>query len=244
VRARPGLGAPGLRSRIVGAVLITAAAALAVAAVTVLGPIENSLRNAAKGTLQADLHGATQPFAAIDYAKLPTSHDARADLLKVQQQLGQRIGAIDAVLGYPDARGQGQFLLSPTAEGSRIESDRLGDVPAAFRTGRAQYTFGSIDGAEYTRAALPFKQGGLRYVLAVRKPIDTIPRAAATVRNAFLTAALVALALTLIIGIPLSARIVRRLRRLRQAALQLAQEGPTAPAVELPVDRARDGPSR
>jgi signal transduction histidine kinase len=50
-------------------------------------------------------------------------------------------------------------------------------------------------------------------------------------------AALVALALTLIIGIPLSARIVRRLRRLRQAALELAREGP---AVEVPIDRARD----
>ena len=104
-------------------------------------------------------------------------------------------------------------------------------------TGRARYTFGSIDGTEYARAAFPLKSGGLRYVLAVRKPIDTIPRAASAVRTAFLTAALVALALTLIIGIPLSARIVRRLRLLRQAALRLAQEGP---AVEVPVDRARD----
>ena len=111
------------------------------------------------------------------------------------------------------------------------------DAQAAFRTGRRQYTFGSIDGSEYARAAIPFKQSGLTYVLAVRKPIDTIPRAASTVRTAFLTAALVALALTVIIGIPLSARIVRRLRRLRQAALRLAQEGP---AVEVPVDPARD----
>ena len=111
------------------------------------------------------------------------------------------------------------------------------DAQAAFRTGRRQYTFGSIDSAEYARAAIPFKSGGLRYVLAVRKPIDTIPRAASTVRTAFLTAALVALALTLIFAIPLSARIVRRLRLLRQAALRLAQEGP---AVEVPVDRARD----
>jgi len=237
VRARPRLPAFGLRSRIVGTVLGTAVATLVVAAIALLGPLENSLRNAAKNTLQADLHGVVANFAGIDYPRLPFSHDARADLLKAQQQLGERIGAIAAVLGYPDADGHGQLLLSPAAEGSRLESDRFVDVPGAFRGGRAQYTFGSIDGTEYARAAVPFKSGGLRYVLAVRKPIDTIPRAASTVRTAFLTAALVALALTLIIGIPLSARIVRRLRRLRQAALRLAQEGP---AVEVPVDRARD----
>jgi signal transduction histidine kinase len=57
------------------------------------------------------------------------------------------------------------------------------------------------------------------------------------VRTAFFVAALVALVLTLLLGIPLSARIVRRLRRLRQAALQLAEGGPP---VEVPVDRARD----
>jgi len=44
--------------------------------------------------------------------------------------------------------------------------------------------------------------------------------------------------LALILGIPLSARIVHRLRVLRQAALRLAHEGPSS--VEVPVDRARD----
>jgi signal transduction histidine kinase len=247
MRARPGLPALGLRSRIAGAILATAVVTLIVAAIALLGPLENSLRNAAMKTLQADLHGVVGNFARLDYYSLPivgpsraaarAGHEARSDLLRAQQQLAERIGAIDAVLGYPAADGRGQLLLSPAEEGSRIESDPMTDAQAAFRTGRRQYTFGSIDGAEYARAAIPFKQGGLRYVLAVRKPIDTIPRAASAVRTAFLTAALVALALTLIIGIPLSARIVRRLRRLRQAALQLAREGP---AVEVPVDRARD----
>jgi signal transduction histidine kinase len=237
VRARRGLPALGLRSQIVGGVLGTAVVTLVVAAIALLGPLENSLRNAAMKTLQADLHGATRPMASFDYTALPTSHDTRVDLLRLQQQLGERVGAIDAVLGYPDAEGRGVPLLSPAAEGSRIESDPMTDAQAAFRTGRRQYTFGSIDSTEYARAAIPFKSGALRYVLVVRKPIDTIPRAASTVRTAFLTAALVALALTLVFAIPLSARIVRRLRLLRQAALRLAEEGP---AVEVPVDRVRD----
>src|SRR5206468_3532177 len=57
MRARPRLPAFGLRSRIVGAVLGTAVATLVVAAIALLGPLENSLRNAAMKTLQADLHG-------------------------------------------------------------------------------------------------------------------------------------------------------------------------------------------
>jgi signal transduction histidine kinase len=90
---------------------------------------------------------------------------------------------------------------------------------------------------EFSRAALPFNIDGLTYVLAVRRPIDEIPAAVRAVAKAFVTAALAGIALTLILGIPLAARIVRRLRRLRQAALQLARG---APEVAVPEDRARD----
>jgi signal transduction histidine kinase len=74
-------------------------------------------------------------------------------------------------------------------------------------------------------------------VLAVRKRIDEVPRAVSAVRTAFLTAALAGLGLSVLLGISLSGPLVRRLRRLRVAALRLAQGGP---GVELPEDRARD----
>ena len=51
----PGHGAFGLRGRIVGVVLVTAVATLAVAALALLGPLEQSLRNAEKTTLRTDL---------------------------------------------------------------------------------------------------------------------------------------------------------------------------------------------
>jgi signal transduction histidine kinase len=76
------------------------------------------------------------------------------------------------------------------------------------------------------------------WVLAVRKPIEGVSSAVHAVRTAFLDAILVGLALTLLIGIPLAFRVVRRLRRLRQAALELAEGGPGATEVEL--DRGRD----
>jgi signal transduction histidine kinase len=238
-RARPRRGALGLRGRIVGAVLVTAVATLAVAAVALLGPLEQSLRNAAKKTLVHDLRGAraTAPFEKLDLSSLPFSHDSRTALDRAQRQLATRVGGVVNLLGYPDATGHGVLLLPLADEGETAESDSYNDVAGAFRNGRAAYTFGSIGGTDYARAALPFTSGGLSWVLAVRRPVDEIPGAVHAVRTAFLTAALVALALTLIFGIPLSATLVRRLRRLRQAALRLAREGP---AVEVPVDRARD----
>jgi signal transduction histidine kinase len=105
------------------------------------------------------------------------------------------------------------------------------------------YTLGSIDGVEYARAALPFSTasptGGprARWLLVVRKPLTEVTAAVHAVRTAFLTAALAGVLLTLILAIPLSGTLVWRLRRLRQAALELAQGDPAA---TVPEDRARD----
>ena len=54
-RARPRRGALGLRGRIVGAVVVTTIATLGVAALALLGPLEQSLRRAALTTLKHDL---------------------------------------------------------------------------------------------------------------------------------------------------------------------------------------------
>jgi signal transduction histidine kinase len=248
VRARPGFGPPGLRSRIVGAVLGTAVVTLAVAAVALLGPLEQKLRKSALSSLQTDVRGAAKDFSelhlgyVVDLAKrdpkFALGQAERRVLIARQVALGNRIGATVTLLGYPDNNsGRGQLLLPLIDYSDTTQADSLADVATAFRTHRPQATFGTIEATQYARVAIPLKIGGARYVLAVRRPIDEVAAAVGVVRTAFLVAALVALALTMIVGIPLSARIVRRLRRLRQAALRLAQEGP---AVEVPVDRARD----
>jgi signal transduction histidine kinase len=231
---RPALG---LRGRIIGAVLVTTVATLGVAALALLGPLEQSLRNAEKQTLRHELRKSTiRQFKALPLNRLPSA-DVAQDLYQAQQQLGVRIGGSATVLGYPEASGLGKPLLPDSREGATVNADQFDDVARAFSTHRSVYSFGFISGDDYARAAIPFTAGGVRFVLAVRKPIDEIAGAVRTVRNAFITAALAGLLLTLILGIPLSARLVRRLRRLRQAALEVAQEGPE---VDVPVDRARD----
>jgi signal transduction histidine kinase len=242
VPALPGRGAFGLRGRIVGAVLVTTVATLGVAALALLGPLEQSLRNAEKTTLKRDLGKST----IRGFRKLPLNDlsepGAAAQLDRQRQNLRDRIGAVVNLLGYPERSGKATLLVPDRLDGDSVENDTFDDVAKAFRTGHRVYSFGFIDGTEYARAAIPFTIGskdavGLTYVLAVRKPIDEISGAVDVVRTAFITAALAGLALTLILGIPLSARLVRRLRRLREAALELAQAGPL---VEVPVDRARD----
>ncbi len=226
----------GLRARIVGVVLITAVATLVVASVALLGPLENSLRNAERTSLIHNLPKQTvAQFSSIPLNEVGTSKYAADRLGSARAHLGGRLDARVSVLANPAPDGTGAVPLIP--QRSDDGDDSFNDVPQAFRAGRS-YTFGTIDGVEYARVAIRFKDvdGGF-YVLAVRKSINEIPVVARAVRTAFLDAALAALALTLLLGIPLSARLVRRLRRLRQAALRMTQEGP---AVEVPVDRAHD----
>jgi signal transduction histidine kinase len=236
-RVRTRRGALGLRGRIVGAVLVTTVASLTVAAVALLGPLEHSLRNAAMKTLRVDL--GRNPASALRGIRLvppvrATTLDQLSDELR---GLEARIGASVTVLGYPDALDRGTPLLTGRIQSAAVASDPFDDAQAAFQSNKAQYSFSSINGTDYARVAVPFRQAGFRFALVVRRPIDEIPAAVHAVRTAFLYAALAGLALTLILAIPLSGRLVSRLRRLRQAALELAHG---APCVTVPEDRARD----
>ncbi|HTU95770.1 MAG TPA: HAMP domain-containing sensor histidine kinase [Solirubrobacteraceae bacterium] len=234
----PGHGAFGLRGRIVGVVLITAVATLAVAAVALLGPLEQSLRNAEITTLRKDLSrkSSLKAFVHASLDHIGAFGPAHETLLNDQNNLAKPLDArfVD-VLRPP---GFGQDIVAPTRDPADRD-DPFNDVQTAFRINKAVYSFGFIDGQEYARAAIPFVNlhDHERYVVAVRKSIGEIPDVVGVVRRAFLDAALAGLALTLILGIPLSARLVRRLSRLREAALEMAHGGP---GVEVPVDRAHD----
>ena len=153
-------------------------------------------------------------------------------------------GSEVALLGYPDASGKFRPPLVVYPDTPSAKADAYDDVPKAFRTKRPNYTFGSIGDSEYARAAIPFTTGGknapvYHWVLVVRKPLDTLSDAVSTVRRAFLYAALAGLALTLILGIPLSATIVRRLRRLRQAAARARARRPAGRRSRRPAPATR-----
>ncbi len=168
-----------------------------------------------------------------------TGKAAKDAINKQAHSLTAATGGTVALLGYPNLKP----IVPVSPDADLLRSDPYDDAARALHNhGKPVYSVGTIGDTQYARAALPFTTqvaGGApeHWVLVVRKPLDTLSNAVATVRRAFLYAALAGLALTLVLGIPLSATIVRRLRRLRHAALQLAHDGPP---VHVPADRRRD----
>jgi signal transduction histidine kinase len=262
MRGRARFGALGLRGRIIGVVLVTAAAALAVAAATLLGQLESSLRNADQGALNQELaiKDAVRPFAKLrpgdviytalqpppgkgkpppgSGALIARGERARERLIDAASKLQSRVSASAViVLGYPNANGHHPRPVVIYPAKGAPGPDHYSDVVRAFQTRQPQHSPGTIGGVEYARAAIPFTAGGQHWVLAVRKSLDDVSSAVAAVRTAILDAALVAAALTLLLAIPFAVTVVRRLRLLRVAALRVAQEGPN---VEIPVDGAMD----
>lgn len=244
LRARSALG---LRGRIAGVVFLTAVATLAVAAVALLGPLEHSLRVGEMATLKRELRGSTRLLRAAAVCEINTNRAAPGLLKAEEATVSKRIGGGGVtVLGGagPDGAGAEPLLSQASEVGSNGESDNFADAATAFRSGKPQYTFGTIGGIQYTRAAIPFARrcpapatGKIRYVLAVRRTIAEIPDVVGVVNRAFFDAALAGLALTLVLGIPLSWRLVRRLRRLREAAIEVEHDSPEA---VVPVDTAID----
>jgi len=151
-RPRPRRGGLGLRGRIVGAVVVTTIATLGVAALALLGPLEQSLRRASLTTLTKDLpRHPTQAFQRLDLTGLTnpdSAPDTQGDLLRAQQQLATRVGGAVYVLGYPGVDGHGRLLLPLRYEGDNAELDRFDDVATAFRTNRRQASYGTIDGKD------------------------------------------------------------------------------------------------
>jgi signal transduction histidine kinase len=251
-------GALGLRVRIIGVVLVTAAAALAVAGITLLSRLEGSLRNAERAALKNELRPVRRTLAPFErpggaptgdlvYSYVPGDPLYNRGKLVVEKltdaanNLTSRLGASDVVLlGYPGVGGEVRrtnAVVTAPPKSPIATVDPYTDAERAFRTQHNNYSLGTIRGTEYARAALHFRTGSEHWVLVVRKPLNEVSSAVSAVRTALFTAALVAAALTLLLAIPFAVTVVRRLRQLRQAALRVAQEGPH---VEIPVDRARD----
>ena len=241
-------GVFGLRGRIVGALLISTVATLAVAALALLPKLESQLRNAAQANLyhevvqlgtasfshltQADIAAAVNTAVGRGAGIAPAGPETSNGVVFIDvSALASRVpGGAVSLFAYPEV------MIASTAPVGSTSAYR--DVTTAFQTGRPFQSLGTSPGGETARVAVPIRTpDGNTYVLAASTPISEIAGAVSVVRRAFLTAALAGIAFTLILGIPLSATLLRRLQRLRMAALRLAHGGP---AVEIPVDRAGD----
>jgi signal transduction histidine kinase len=247
----------GLRGRIVGMVLVTTIATLLVAAAGLLPRLESSLQRAAKLTVVHDVgtknaQHELRKLNSVDYvaaAELayPTLGDralqadaqqARGTLLSDVNGLAGPLGATQLFLyGYIDLSGQGKIVpVEHTAVSQEpLASNAIAYGTSAWLKGQDQVRLATINNKQYVVEAIPLRRND--GVVIVYKSIDYISDAVSTVRQAFELAAGAGLLLTLLLAIPLAATLVRRLQRLREAALRVAVAGAGA---KFPVDRARD----
>ncbi|MCL2417926.1 MAG: HAMP domain-containing histidine kinase [Conexibacteraceae bacterium] len=250
----------GLRGRIVGAVIVTTAISLGVAALVLLPQLESSLKNAAQKTLTKEVADAKvdlTSLAHIPYWLIPEAcvapphstlaqqaNEASTELSRAIIDLGRRLGTSNVTLiGHVDGQGNGRVIVPGGCQSPQLtpgnEIGELSDIQQAYQHGQPHLTFGNVANQPVVRAAIPLNayRHGSDAVLAVRKSIDEIQPSVQAVRRAFEIAALVAILLTMLLAIPLAGTLVSRLQRLRQAALQLAIGGSVA---AFPADRARD----
>jgi signal transduction histidine kinase len=211
----------GLQPRLLAALLLTATVTLAIAALALLGPLQARLRHDTTSTL---ITAALEAKPTFDDAAGSGGHLRPKQLTRIMRELSRRAGCRVT-------------LVDPTG---RLIADTDPDVPNtyddAFRALRTQKTVHDVKFSR-VRVATPLKIHGRRYALLLRKRLTDVSAANRVVRDAFITAAAAGLLIALVLGIGLATTLLRRLRRLRDAARQLETVGLDAPA---PVDHSRD----
>jgi signal transduction histidine kinase len=223
------LGALGLRGRIVGALVLTAAVTLAVAALGLLPPLERRLRNAELDALVVKARDLRASFESLGEHQLAINSNA---LQQLGLELVRTSGAQEVYL-----LDSAHALRLRTTDRATAAADPFDDVAEAMRERRIVASSSSGREDEVVRVAVPMRIGEGRYVLAARKQVSEVRDAVSVVRRAFTTAALSGLAIALLLGLGFAATLVRRLRRLRDATVNLAEHGPVD---EVPEDRNRD----
>jgi signal transduction histidine kinase len=222
----------GLRGRLLVAFVVTSMLTLAVVGAIVLGPLQTQLRDQSVETLNDALVASTGEFSA---ALTPRDEvERRTRISNASFDLRERVDTRVLVDADDD-----EFTLPEFTYDSDFSPSSTRDAAVAALTAiREDRPVTSIEGDQVTialrlRNAAPATDG----VLVAERRLTEVAAAATQVRNALLAGAGVGLLVAIALAITLSGTLLRRLARLRAAALRITKEGPDAPA---PRDRGRD----
>jgi signal transduction histidine kinase len=198
----------GLRPRLVGALVLTSVVTLGAAALALLSPLENRLR---QDTTQNVLATVTATRPEFDDAFGAQGTVLRVRLARIARGLERRAGARVVIL---DAARHPLYNPDPDL------FDPFDDVRRALRKDRTLHDVRN----GILRIAMPVRIGGRRYAVAVRKALTEVSAANRVVTKALLPVALVALVIALVLGVLLAGRLLARLNRLRDAAVSLGPD--------------------
>jgi signal transduction histidine kinase len=219
------LGRLGLRYRLVAALLATAAVTLGAAAIALLSPLEHRLRVDEVGSLASAAITARGSFAGLKSQEVrPNSPQLRAIADALERRSRARVLVFD---------GHRRQLIDTSPSLVAV----LPEVRTAFVTGHTVQRIDDTNGELAGVVATPIRLAGRGGVLALRGSLDEASSAVGVVRRAFLVAAAIGLGVALLLGIGLAAGLLRRLERLRAAAVRLGDDRLDA---ELPQDDSGD----
>jgi signal transduction histidine kinase len=204
----------GLRPRLLLALLLTSAVTLGIAATVLLSPLPDRLREQSATNLRAAVL-ATRP--AVEDALREVGENEFA-LQGVSEELRQRTDGRVLILG-PVLPGD---VLYDTSTGASVR----GAVLTSLRTQRTGSTTTDIQGDVVRIGVRLFSdRGGVVGVLVVERRLTEVTTAVDQVRNALLAAGAVGLLVAVALAVALSSTLLRRLGRLRTAAVRISQEG-------------------
>jgi signal transduction histidine kinase len=206
---------PGLRARIVAAIALAILVTSAAAAVTLLIPLQHRLRDDQLRELSSALADAQGLLADLpDGSVRPGS----AALARRARTLARGTGSQAFIV---DARGVVLATTDPEL------NEPLDDARRAIALDRpVESIAGEGDGE--ARAAVPVRVEGQRLAIALHKQLGDQSAAVTVVAQGLVVAVLVGLAVSLLLGVLMAGRIVRRIAALRRTALHVAELGPVA----------------
>jgi signal transduction histidine kinase len=198
----------GLRGRLIAALILTSALTLAVVAAALLVPLDKRLRADAVRSLKATTFAARPTLGRIPGRDVHPGSDVLRDAVQdIRRRTGDEVAAV-----APDGT-----VLATTEPGG---SETYDDVKAAFAGHRP------LAGTEHTAEGLeayvaaPVHRREQPYALSMRRPLSALASATAVVGRGFAFAAGITLAIAVLVGTWVAARLVRRLDALRDDVLK------------------------
>jgi signal transduction histidine kinase len=235
MRPRLRLSFGGLRGRLLLALVFTSAITLAAAAAVVLSPLQQRLRDQSIESLRAAvlaarprLEDALSRRRAVD-REIALSNEA----FELSDQTAGRVLVTDLALTPADPQESPPGFLADSESGPPPRQAFL----AAVRTLNRQQTVLIVRGDDVAVGVPLYRQGGVVGVVVARRRLTEVANAVKEVRRALLAAAGVGLLVAVALAIALANTLLRRLGRLRAAALRISAEGPT---VSMPQDTGHD----
>jgi signal transduction histidine kinase len=229
----------GLRGRLLVAFVLTSALTLAVVSGILLGPLREQLRQQSTDNLETAVVGARPQIQATwdEESELGSNFELSNEVRALRQRTDARVLVTNETLTRPDPLNSGEVV-----SGFEVDTE-LGEPPldarlVALRALRLEREIVQVSGDDVSIAVPIFvRDQGLVGALVAQRRLTEVTTAVDQVRNALIVAAGLGMLVAVALGVALSSTLLRRLARLRAAALRITAEGPDAPA---PKDEVRD----